>query len=148
FDSARLNRAQRQPLSLPGLPRQSMMTVRACRAVRLRRVGSPHGCPGRARSRRRVFGSVGARTTMRTDLFDFDLPPERIALRPVSPRDASRLLVVRPGGALEDKSVRELPDLLNPGDALVVNDTKVIPARLNGRRLGGNEPAIEATLTE
>ena len=61
---------------------------------------------------------------MRTDLFDFDLPPERIALRPAVPRDAARLLVVRPGGALEDRGVRDLPDLLNPGDALVVNDTR------------------------
>jgi len=93
---------------------------------------------------------------MRTDLFDFELPPERIALRPLSPRDAARLLVVRPGGVpelddpeLEDLGVRDLPDLLNPGDALVVNDTKVIPARLIGRRIGrGPEPKIEATLTE
>jgi S-adenosylmethionine:tRNA ribosyltransferase-isomerase len=88
---------------------------------------------------------------MRTDLFDFELPPERIALRPVSPRDAARLLVVRPGGApdLEDKGVRDLPDLLNPGDALVVNDTRVIPARLVGRRIGrGADARIEATLTE
>src|SRR5262245_58925828 len=86
---------------------------------------------------------------MRTDLFDFDLPPERIALRPVSPRDAARLLVVRPGVApeFEDRGVRDLPDLLQPGDALVVNDTKVIPARLAGRRLGrGPESRIEATL--
>jgi S-adenosylmethionine:tRNA ribosyltransferase-isomerase len=86
---------------------------------------------------------------MRTDLFDFDLPDERIALRPVSPRDAARLLIVRPGGALEDKSVRDLPELLNPGDALVVNDTKVIAARLVGRRIGRDtEPKIEATLIE
>jgi S-adenosylmethionine:tRNA ribosyltransferase-isomerase len=86
---------------------------------------------------------------MRTDLFDFELPPERIALRPVSPRDAARLLVVRPGGALEDRGVRDLPDLLAPGDALVVNDTRVIPARLIGRRIGRDtEPKIEATLTE
>jgi len=87
---------------------------------------------------------------MRTDLFDFELPPERIALRPVSPRDAARLLVVRPGGALEleDRGMRDLPELLLPGDALVVNDTKVIPARLQGRRLGrgATQPAIEATL--
>src|SRR5437588_7621376 len=86
---------------------------------------------------------------MRTALFDFELPPERIALRPVSPRDAARLLVVRPGAKpeLDDRGVRDLPDLLLPGDALVVNDTKVIPARLNGRRIGrGTEPAIEATL--
>jgi S-adenosylmethionine:tRNA ribosyltransferase-isomerase len=87
---------------------------------------------------------------MRTDLFDFDLPPERIALRPVVPRDAARLLVVRPSGnpELEDRGVRDLPDLLRAGDALVVNDTKVIPARLKGRRLGREtEPKIEATLT-
>jgi len=86
---------------------------------------------------------------MRTDLFDFDLPPERIALRPAVPRDAARLMVVRPGGTLEDRSVRDLPDLLDPGDALVVNDTKVIPARLTGRRIGREtEPKIEATLTQ
>src|SRR3954468_4615111 len=86
---------------------------------------------------------------MRTDLFDFDLPAERIALRPAVPRDAARLMVVRPGGALEDRGVRDLPDLLNPGDALVVNDTRVIAARLAGRRIGRDtEPKIEATLTE
>jgi S-adenosylmethionine:tRNA ribosyltransferase-isomerase len=86
---------------------------------------------------------------MRTDLFDFELPPERIALRPAAPRDSARLLVVRPGTdlGLEDRAVRDLPALLSPGDALVVNDTKVIPARLKGRRIGrGAEPAIEATL--
>jgi S-adenosylmethionine:tRNA ribosyltransferase-isomerase len=87
---------------------------------------------------------------MRTDLFDFELPPDRIALRPVAPRDAARLLVVRPSAPAEfdDRSVGDLPDLLRPGDALVVNDTKVIPARLRGRRLGrgATEPAIEATL--
>ena len=89
---------------------------------------------------------------MRTDLFDFALPADRIALRPVSPRDAARLLVVRPGEAaeLEDRGVRDLPMLLRPGDALVVNDTKVIPASLHGRRIGRGdaEPAIEATLTK
>jgi S-adenosylmethionine:tRNA ribosyltransferase-isomerase len=86
---------------------------------------------------------------MRTDLFDFDLPPERIALRPISPRDAARLLVVRPDATpeWEDRVVRDLPDLLRPGDALVVNDTRVIPARLFGRRIGrGVEVEIEATL--
>ena len=87
---------------------------------------------------------------MRTDLFDFDLPPERIALRPAEPRDAARLLVVQPGGSpeLTDAGVRDLPDLLRPGDALVVNETKVIAARLSGRRIGRGEaqPAIEATL--
>jgi S-adenosylmethionine:tRNA ribosyltransferase-isomerase len=86
---------------------------------------------------------------MRTDLFDFALPPDRIALRPMSPRDAARLLVVRPGteSELVDRAVGDLPALLRPGDALVVNDTKVIPARLIGRRLGrGSEPVIAATL--
>ncbi len=87
---------------------------------------------------------------MRTDLFDFDLPQERIALRPVVPRDAARLLLVAPGRQpeFEDHHVGELPDFLRAGDALVVNDTKVIPARLTGRRIGRGaaEPAIEATL--
>jgi S-adenosylmethionine:tRNA ribosyltransferase-isomerase len=86
---------------------------------------------------------------MRTDLFDFDLPPERIALRPVSPRDAARLLVVRPGAPLEDRAVRDLPGLLQAGDGLVVNDTRVIAASLSGRRLGrGAEPRIGANLIE
>src|SRR5712692_6316844 len=95
-------------------------------------------------------GETSFAPAMRTDLFDFDLPPDRIALRPASPRDAARLLVVRPGATAElaDRTVRDLPDLLRPGDALVVNDTKVIPARLQGRRIGRGtlEPAIEATL--
>ncbi|HEY0223512.1 MAG TPA: tRNA preQ1(34) S-adenosylmethionine ribosyltransferase-isomerase QueA [Pseudolabrys sp.] len=84
---------------------------------------------------------------MRTDLFDFDLPPDRIALRPASPRDAAKLLVVRPG-ALEDRTMADLPDLLRAGDCLVVNDSKVIAARLKGRRIGrgATEPSIEATL--
>jgi len=85
---------------------------------------------------------------MRTDLFDFELPPGRIALRPASPRDTARLLVVRGDGTLQDRTVRDLPQLLEPGDQIVVNDTKVIPATLHGRRIGraGTEPAIEATL--
>jgi len=87
---------------------------------------------------------------MRTDLFDFVLPEDRIALRPASPRDCARLLVVRAHAepALEDRSVRDLPELLRPGDTLVVNDTKVIPASLHGRRIGrgDREPAIAATL--
>jgi S-adenosylmethionine:tRNA ribosyltransferase-isomerase len=126
---------------------------------------------------------------MRTELFDFELPTDRIALRPSAPRDAARLLVVRPGAAsigaksgcggppadslppcgggekiaarsrlnlahvdaapaFDDQIVRDLPGLLRSGDALVVNDSKVIPARLTGRRIGRGEaePAIEATL--
>jgi S-adenosylmethionine:tRNA ribosyltransferase-isomerase len=93
---------------------------------------------------------------MRTDLFDFALPEDRIALRPASPRDSARLLVVRPGEstALDDRIMRELPTLLRPGDTLVVNDTKVLPANLLGRRLARSgasadrEPAIAATLVK
>jgi S-adenosylmethionine:tRNA ribosyltransferase-isomerase len=86
---------------------------------------------------------------MRTDLFDFDLPPDRIALRPAHPRDAARLLVIRPNTQpeCEDRIVRDLPTLLRTGDQLVVNDTKVIAAHLIGRRISrGTEPRIEATL--
>jgi S-adenosylmethionine:tRNA ribosyltransferase-isomerase len=87
---------------------------------------------------------------MRTDLFEFELPEDRIALRPAAPRDSARLLVVRPDAAvpLEDRALRDLPALLREGDALVVNDTKVIPASLHGRRIGRgeHEPAIAATL--
>jgi S-adenosylmethionine:tRNA ribosyltransferase-isomerase len=86
---------------------------------------------------------------MRTDLFDFPLPPERIALRPARPRDAARLLVVRPGAPLQDRVVRELPELLSPGDQLVVNDTRVIPASLHGRRVGREpETPVEANLVK
>ena len=70
---------------------------------------------------------------MRVDLFDFDLPPDRIAQRPAQPRDAARLLAVTPS-ALTDHGVGDLPNLLNAGDLLVFNDTRVIPARLTGRR--------------
>ena len=87
---------------------------------------------------------------MRTDLFDFALPEDRIALRPATPRDSSKLLMVRPGATpeLEDRIMRDLPALLRRGDAVVVNDTKVFPANLHGRRLGRgeHEPAISATL--
>ncbi len=125
---------------------------------------------------------------MRTDLFDYELPEDRIALHPVAPRDAARLLVVRPPspsprsrregrgegqhqtetqasaphpnplpmpeeawgeGMFEDRVVRELPELLRPGDALVFNDTRVIPAALQGvRRRGDLEAAISVTLIE
>ncbi len=80
---------------------------------------------------------------MRVDEFDFALPPDRIALRPASPRDSARLLVLRGGGAPEDRVFRELPVLLRPGDILVFNDTKVIPAQLEGLR---GEARIGATL--
>jgi S-adenosylmethionine:tRNA ribosyltransferase-isomerase len=79
---------------------------------------------------------------MRVDQFDFTLPPERIALRPASPRDSARMLVVRPGGS-EDRIVSELPALLRRGDVLVFNDTRVIPAQLEGRR---GDARIGATL--
>jgi len=79
---------------------------------------------------------------VRVDRFDFDLPADRIALRPVSPRDAARLLVVD-GEAIADRAVTDLPGLLRPGDLLVFNDTSVIPAQLEGRR---GEARIGATL--
>ncbi len=81
---------------------------------------------------------------MRVDLFDFELPPERIALRPARPRDSARMLVVEGGADLfADRSVRDLPARLRRGDVLVFNDTKVIPAQLEGRR---GEARIGATL--
>ena len=73
---------------------------------------------------------------MRTDLFDFELPAASIALRPASPRDSARLLVVQPDAVLRDRTVSDLPLWLEPGDQLVVNDTKVIAAQLKGRRIG------------
>jgi len=84
-------------------------------------------------------------------LFDFDLPDERIALRPASPRESARLLVVRDDGSLQHAHVGDLPEFLHRGDIMVVNDTKVIPARLRGRRLPragaeGHGPGIEALL--
>jgi S-adenosylmethionine:tRNA ribosyltransferase-isomerase len=71
---------------------------------------------------------------MRVDLFDFELPSELIALRPARPRDAARLLSVPGEGALTDLTVRDLPQLLRRGDVLVFNDTRVIPAQLEGTR--------------
>ena len=80
---------------------------------------------------------------MRVDLFDFELPPDRIALRPARPRDAARMLVVDGDRPFSDHGVRDLPRLLGKGDVLVVNDTRVIPAQLEGRR---GEARIGATL--
>jgi len=79
---------------------------------------------------------------MRVDLFDFELPSERIALRPARPRDSARLLLVE-GKDISDREMLELPDLLRPGDVLVFNDTKVIPAQLEGHR---GDASIGATL--
>src|SRR5437879_11501697 len=84
---------------------------------------------------------------MRTDLFDFDLPAGHVALRPASPRDSARMLIVQPHSVLRDRLVADLPQWLKPGDQLVVIDTKVISAQLRGRRIGRDaEPKIEATL--
>ncbi len=84
---------------------------------------------------------------MRVSDFDFELPPERIALRPASPRDSAKLLVVRPD-RLMDRGILDLSSLLRKGDVLVFNDTKVIPAALSGHRVGrmGTTPRIEALL--
>ncbi len=78
---------------------------------------------------------------MKTSDFDYDLPPDRIAAHPIEPRDAARMLHV--GTGLADRRVGDLPNLLRAGDVLVVNDTKVIPARLTGRR---GAAKIEITL--
>jgi S-adenosylmethionine:tRNA ribosyltransferase-isomerase len=88
-------------------------------------------------------------TAMRVDAFDFVLPPESVALTPANPRDSARMLVVGSGGDVADAHVRDLPDYLTSADALVVNDTRVIPARLDGIRVRGEAIAsIEATLIE
>jgi S-adenosylmethionine:tRNA ribosyltransferase-isomerase len=84
-------------------------------------------------------------------LFDFELPEELIALRPATPRESARLLVVQADGSLQHAHVGDLPEFLRAGDLLVVNDTKVIPARLRGRRLpragaAGQGPGIEVML--
>jgi len=94
-------------------------------------------------------GDVFLTRRMKVDLFDFDLPESSIALRPVSPRDRARLLVVDPNTAepFSDHHVFNLPDLLQPGDALVFNNTKVIPAQLEGYRdRNGLTVDVSATL--
>lgn len=84
---------------------------------------------------------------MRVDEFDFELPEHLIALRPAEPRDSARLLRVVPGHTPSDHKVRDLPQFLKPGDALVFNDTKVIPAQLEGRRMrDGIGAGISVTL--
>jgi len=88
---------------------------------------------------------------LRTDLFDFHLPEALIALRPAVPRDAARLLVVDPAGEppIADRMIVNLPEMLQPGDALVFNDTKVIPAELDGvRRRDGGATRVAVTLIE
>jgi S-adenosylmethionine:tRNA ribosyltransferase-isomerase len=88
---------------------------------------------------------LGSAARVKTADFDFDLPDDRIALRPASPRDSARLLVVRGTAALEDRIVRDLPGLLQPGDALVFNDTRVLPVQLSGQ---AGAARIGATLIE
>ncbi|MGZ3366817.1 MAG: tRNA preQ1(34) S-adenosylmethionine ribosyltransferase-isomerase QueA [Caulobacteraceae bacterium] len=84
---------------------------------------------------------------MKLSDFDFDLPEDRIALRPAEPRDSARMLVLPPEGGMLDRQVRELPSFLRAGDLLVFNDTRVIPARLNGVRVREESGvAVEATL--
>ncbi len=84
---------------------------------------------------------------MKLSDFDFHLPDDRIALRPAVPRDSARLLVVEHGQRLADLQVHDLPNLLRTGDVLLVNDTRVIPARLKGvRTRGANRTLVEATL--
>src|SRR5580692_7070253 len=89
------------------------------------------------------WGTISGREAMHIDDFDFDLPRELIALHPCEPRDAARLLVIPASGGFEDRRISDLPGLLRPGDLLVFNDTKVIPARLAGRR---GAATVEVTL--
>src|SRR5512134_1726664 len=91
--------------------------------------------PGAARADWRLKRLPAIARVMNVADFDFDLPDDLIALRPARPRDAARLLVVRgPEGRLEDRIVRDLPELLRPGDILVAKDTRVLRAALLGRR--------------
>src|SRR5690349_19972184 len=84
---------------------------------------------------------------MRVDLFDFELPEGLIALRPAEPRDAARPLEVESGKGLSDRAYRDLPDLLQAGDVVVVNDTCVIRGELRGERLrpGGESVTVSVT---
>ena len=78
---------------------------------------------------------------MDVSLFDFDLPDECVALRPASPRDSARMMVVHGDGRIEHRQVSDLPGYLRAGDAMVVNDSRVIAARLRGRRLREDGPS-------
>lgn len=91
-----------------------------------------------------LLWTAGDDAAMRTELFDFELPEERIALHPVSPRDAARMLVVGGSAGLSDGTVRDLPSLLGERDVLVFNDTRVIPAALAGVRIRGEVHAAIA----
>ncbi|MBV6657095.1 MAG: tRNA preQ1(34) S-adenosylmethionine ribosyltransferase-isomerase QueA [Devosiaceae bacterium] len=84
---------------------------------------------------------------MRVDAFDFDLPEDRIALRPAEPRDAARLLQVSGRGDLSDHGVRDLPSLLKAGDLLVLNETRVLPTQLFGRRWREGADALDVAVT-
>src|SRR5690242_18589447 len=95
-----------------------------------------HGRPAFFMAARRL-----ERSAMRVDDFDFDLPRQLIAAHPAEPRDAARLLVIGP--TLDDRAIGDLPALLRPGDLLVFNDTRVIPARLVGIR---GAARVEVTL--
>jgi S-adenosylmethionine:tRNA ribosyltransferase-isomerase len=84
---------------------------------------------------------------VKVELFDFELPEERIALHPAEPRDSARMLVVKPGEPLGDLHVTDLLEILRPGDVLVINDTKVLPAELKGTRVrGDNRSSISFNL--
>jgi S-adenosylmethionine:tRNA ribosyltransferase-isomerase len=91
----------------------------------------------------------GSREAVDVNLFDFDLPENRIALRPAEPRDAARLLTVRPGEPepLADRHISGLPNLLRPGDCLVFNNTRVLPAQLHGQRVGPNGVSARIGIT-
>ncbi len=83
-------------------------------------------------------GNSNSNSGVRLELFDYALPAERIAQTPLEPRDASRLLVLQGDGARVSRRFRDLPELLEPGDLLVFNDTRVLPARLIGEKLGAD----------
>ena len=109
----------------PNRPRSSRRSIGTASAAAARPAATPAAASRSARD--------PVRRLMRVDLFDFDLPADRIALRPARPRDSARLLLVE-GDALADRAVTDLPQLLRRGDVLVFNDTKVIPAQLEGTR--------------
>src|SRR5262249_22695603 len=100
--------------------------------------GRPAGCGSRPL---RLTGSVPS-SGVRLDEVDYDLPEDRIAQVPIEPRDAAKLLVDRGSAPPEHRTVADLPDLLAPGDVVVVNDTRVIPARLRLQRDTGGAAEV------